>query len=183
MDAFSMGLVGAVGALATICGASEDIDSDIGSQSNPNSQVQLAAQVGNPHRIYNKAIAGEPPSNALWCTCAAVVAYVLITTYHMPALMSIAAGATFAALVDGVMSTSAYLGRSASQSRFNQWIYLDIVRYTTTSIMAHVWITSFYSHYDRIHPDLHADASSSVPTACHCSHLGNNSRCHRIVCG
>jgi len=67
MDAFSMGLVGAVGALATICGASEDIDSDIGSQSNPNSQVQLAAQVGNPHRIYNKAIAGEPPSNALWC--------------------------------------------------------------------------------------------------------------------
>ena len=143
MDAFSMGLVGAVGALATICGASEDIDSDIGSQSNPNSQVQLAAQVGNPHRIYNKAIAGEPPSNALWATCAAVVAYVLITTYHMPALLSIASGATFAALVDGVMSTSAYFGRSASQSRFNQWIYLDLVRYTTTSIMAHVWITSF----------------------------------------
>ena len=143
MDAFSMGLVAGVGALAFISGASEDIDSDIGSQSNPNSQVQLAAQVGNPHRIYNKAIAGEPPSNALWCACAGIVAYVLLQGYHMPALFAIAAGASFAALVDGVMATSAYFGRSASQSRFNQWIYLDIVRYTTTSIMAHVWITAF----------------------------------------
>jgi len=143
MDAFSMGMVAAMGALATIAGASEDIDSDIGSQSNPNSQVQLAAQVGNPHRIYNKAIAGEPPSNALWCACAGVVAYVMIQNYHMPLIMAAASGAAFAALIDGVMAMSAYLGRCASQSRFNQWIYLDIIRYTTTSIMAHVWITSF----------------------------------------
>jgi len=48
MDAFSMGLIAAMGALATVAGASEDIESDVGSQSNPNSQVQLAAQVGNP---------------------------------------------------------------------------------------------------------------------------------------
>jgi tetrahydromethanopterin S-methyltransferase subunit E len=73
MDAFSMGLVAAMGALATIGGASEDIESDIGSQSNPNSQVQLAAQVGNPHRIYNKAISGEPPANALYAATAAIV--------------------------------------------------------------------------------------------------------------
>jgi tetrahydromethanopterin S-methyltransferase subunit E len=138
-----MGLVAAMGALATVAGASEDIDSDIGSQSNPNSQVQLAAQVGNPHRIYNKAIAGEPPSNALWCTTAAIVAYTFIEAYNMPALFAIAAGATVAAMFDGVMATSAYFGRSASQRRFNQWIYLDIARYTTPSIMAHVWITSF----------------------------------------
>ncbi len=143
MDAFGMGLVAAMGALATVAGASEDIDSDIGSQSNPNSQVQLAAQVGNPHRIYNKAIAGEPPSNALWCATAGIMAYMLIEAYHMPALFAIAAGASLAALFDGVMSTSAYLGRNASQARFNQWIYLDIIRYTTPSIMAHVWITSF----------------------------------------
>jgi len=143
MDAFGMGMVAAVGALAFVAGASEDIDSDIGSQSNPNSQVQLAAQVGNPHRIYNKAIAGEPPSNALWCACAGVVAYILIESFHMPLIMAAASGAAFAALIDGVMSMSAYFGRSASQKRFNQWIYLDIVRYTTTSIMAHVWITSF----------------------------------------
>ncbi|HWQ18666.1 MAG TPA: tetrahydromethanopterin S-methyltransferase subunit E, partial [Methanotrichaceae archaeon] len=143
MDAFGMGLVAAMGALATVAGASEDIDSDIGSQSNPNSQVQLAAQVGNPHRIYNKAIAGEPPSNALWCTTAAIMAYMLIEAFHMPALFALAAGASLAALFDGVMATSAYFGRSASQARFNQWVFLDIVRYTTPSIMAHVWITSF----------------------------------------
>jgi len=143
MDAFGMGLVAAMGALATVAGASEDIDSDIGSQSNPNSQVQLAAQVGNPHRIYNKAIAGEPPSNALWCATACIMAYVLIEGFHMPLLFATVAGASLAALFDGVMATSAYFGRSASQSRFNQWIYLDIVRYTTPSIMAHVWITSF----------------------------------------
>jgi len=138
-----MGICAATGALAFVAGASEDIDSDIGSQSNPNSQVQLAAQVGNPHRIYNKAIAGEPPSNALWCATAAIMAYVLIETYHMPLLFAAVAGASLAALFDGVMSTSAYFGRSASQKRFNQWVYLDIVRYTTPSIMAHVWITSF----------------------------------------
>ncbi|MCJ7444590.1 MAG: tetrahydromethanopterin S-methyltransferase subunit E [Methanotrichaceae archaeon] len=143
MDAFNMGLVAAMGALATVAGASEDIDSDIGSQSNPNSQVQLAAQVGNPHRIYNKAIAGEPPSNALWCTTAAIMAYVMITAYGMPLIFAAAAGAALAALFDGVFSVSAYIGRSASQARFNQWIYLDILRYTTPSIMAHVWITSF----------------------------------------
>ncbi len=143
MDAFGMGLVAAMGALATVAGASEDIDSDIGSQSNPNSQVQLAAQVGNPHRIYNKAIAGEPPSNALWCTTAAIMAYMLIEAFKTPALFAIVAGASLAALFDGVMSTSAYFGRSASQARFNQWIYLDIVRYTTPSIMAHAWVTSF----------------------------------------
>jgi tetrahydromethanopterin S-methyltransferase subunit E len=143
MDAFGMGLVAAIGALATVAGASEDIESDIGSQSNPNSQVQLAAQVGNPHRIYNKAIAGEPPSNALWCTTAAIMAYMLIEAFKTPALFAIVAGASLAALFVGVMATSAYFGRSASQARFNQWIYLDIVRYTTPSIMAHVWITSF----------------------------------------
>jgi len=143
MDAFGMGLVAAVGALATVAGASEDIESDIGSQSNPNSQVQLAAQVGNPHRIYNKAIAGEPPSNALWCTTAAIMAYMLIEAFKTPALFALVAGASLAALFDGVMATSAYFGRSASQARFNQWIYLDIVRYTTPSIMAHAWITSF----------------------------------------
>jgi tetrahydromethanopterin S-methyltransferase subunit E len=61
MDMVSMGLLAAMGALATVAGASEDLESDVGSQSNPNSQVQLAAQVGHPHRIYNKAISGEPP--------------------------------------------------------------------------------------------------------------------------
>ena len=173
MDAFSMGLVAAMGALATVAGASEDIDSDIGSQSNPNSQVQLAAQVGNPHRIYNKAIAGEPPSNALWCTTAAIMAYVLIEGFQMPvAALQQPQAHPLAALFDGVMSVSAYLGRNASQARFNQWIYLDIVRYTTPSIMAHVWITSFLYCIDFYNTSLCFNASSSLPDSRHRPGLG-----------
>jgi len=143
MDAFSMGLVAAMGALATVAGASEDIESDVGSQSNPNSQVQLAAQVGFPHRIFNKAISGEPPSNALWCAVAAGTALMLIDTFAMSALFAIAIGSAVAALFNGVFSTTAYMGRNASQARFNQYIFMDVLRTHTTSIMAHAWITAF----------------------------------------
>jgi len=76
MDAFGMGLVAAMGALATVAGASEDIDSDIGSQSNPNSQVQLAAQVGIPTGFIirplqasrHRTLCGAQP-HASWLTC------------------------------------------------------------------------------------------------------------------
>ena len=42
MDPVTLGVVALMGAVATIGGAAEDLESDIGSQSNPNSQVQLA---------------------------------------------------------------------------------------------------------------------------------------------
>jgi len=61
----SMAILALMGALATIAGCLEDLESDVGSQSNPNSQVQLAPQMGFLHRIYNKAISGEPISNGL----------------------------------------------------------------------------------------------------------------------
>ena len=40
MDPVTLGVVALMGAVATIGGAAEDLESDIGSQSNPNSQVQ-----------------------------------------------------------------------------------------------------------------------------------------------
>ena len=55
-----LGVVALMGAAATIAGAAEDLESDVGSQSNPNSQVQLAPQMGNLHRMFNKAVSGEP---------------------------------------------------------------------------------------------------------------------------
>ena len=143
MDVVSMGLVAAMGALATVAGATEDIESDVGSQSNPNSQVQLAAQVGNPHRIFNKAISGEPPSNALYCALAAVTATVFMSRYGMSPLFSIAVGAVVAALFNGVFATTAYMGRNASQARFNQHVFLDVLRTHTTTIMAHAYLTAF----------------------------------------
>ncbi|MBC7090234.1 MAG: tetrahydromethanopterin S-methyltransferase subunit E, partial [Methanobacteriaceae archaeon] len=44
MDFVSLGVVALMSAAATIAGAAEDLESDVGSQSNPNSQVQLAPQ-------------------------------------------------------------------------------------------------------------------------------------------
>jgi tetrahydromethanopterin S-methyltransferase subunit E len=143
MDMVSMGLLAAMGALATVAGASEDLESDVGSQSNPNSQVQLAAQVGHPHRIYNKAISGEPPSNALYAALAAVTASVLMSGYGMNAFFAIAVGAVVAAIFNGIYSVTAYMGRNTSQARFNQYVYLDVLRTHTTTIMAHAYITAF----------------------------------------
>ncbi len=143
MDMVSMGLLAAMGALATVAGASEDLESDVGSQSNPNSQVQLAAQVGHPHRIYNKAISGEPPSNALYAALAAVTASVLMSGYGMNAFFAIAIGAVVAAIFNGIYSVTAYMGRNTSQARFNQYVYLDVLRTHTTTIMAHAYITAF----------------------------------------
>ncbi len=143
MDMVSMGLLAAMGALATVAGASEDIESDAGSQSNPNSQVQLAAQVGHPHRIYNKAISGEPPSNALYAAVAAVTASVLMSGFGMSAFFAIAIGAVVAAIFNGIYATTAYMGRNTSQARFNQYVYLDVLRTHTTTIMAHAYITVF----------------------------------------
>ena len=54
--AFGIGITALAGALATVAGAAENTESDIGSQGDPNSQVQLAPQMGYIHRIFNKAI-------------------------------------------------------------------------------------------------------------------------------
>ena len=60
MDFVSLGVVALMSAAATIAGAAEDLESDVGSQSNPNSQVQLAPQVGQLKSIFNKEVSGEP---------------------------------------------------------------------------------------------------------------------------
>ncbi|MBW6469723.1 MAG: tetrahydromethanopterin S-methyltransferase subunit E [Methanosarcinaceae archaeon] len=138
-----MGVLALMGAAATIAGASEDLESDVGSQSNPNSQVQLAPQMMYPHRIYNKAISGEPPSNALMCAIGGTTASVLMTAYSMSPLFAIAMGALFAAIVHGSYSISAFLGRPASQKRFKQPVYLDVLRSHTPVIMGYSYITTF----------------------------------------
>ena len=68
MDPVTLGVVALMGAVATIGGAAEDLESDIGSQSNPNSQVQLAPQMGHLHRMINKAASGEPVVSLLLFT-------------------------------------------------------------------------------------------------------------------
>ena len=138
----SMAILALMGALATIAGCLEDLESDVGSQSNPNSQVQLAPQMNFLHRIYNKAISGEPISNGLSAVVGGVVATVLLDAKFFP-LAAIATGAFIAAMIHGIFSTTAYAGRVASQTRFKQPLYMDIMRYTTPSIIAHNFIVCF----------------------------------------
>ncbi|AYK15375.1 MAG: tetrahydromethanopterin S-methyltransferase subunit E [Methanosarcina flavescens] len=139
----SMGVLALIGVAATIAGVSEDLESDIGSQSNPNSQVQLAPQMAYPHRIFNKAISGEPPSNALMCSIGAAVATVLISVFTLSPLFALVFGSLIAACVHGTFAVTATMGRCASQSRFKQPIYLDMIRSHVPAIMGFAFITTF----------------------------------------
>lgn len=137
-----LGIVALMGALATIAGAAEDLESDVGSQSNPNSQVQLAAQMDFPHRIFNKAISGEPPAYGLWCATGATVASVLLAQ-NMSVIFAIAIGSLAGAILLGLFAVTAHMGRTASQKRFKQPVYMDMVIGHVPPIMAHGFIAVF----------------------------------------
>jgi len=136
-----MAILALMGALATIAGCLEDLESDVGSQSNPNSQVQLAPQMNFLHRIYNKAVSGEPVSNGLSAVTAGMVTVTLLNAKFF-LLTAIAMGAFAGALVLGIYATTSYAGRVASQARFKQPLYMDIMRYTTPTIIAHNFIVN-----------------------------------------
>lgn len=130
------------GALATVAGAAEDTESNIGSQGDPNSQVQLAPQMGYIHRIYNKAVSGEPPAYGLWVTIGAGVAWAFMATGMNPVLAIVIASA-LAIFVQGVYATTAYLGRTSSLAKFEQPVYIDILKSVTTVTMAHAFVAVF----------------------------------------
>jgi tetrahydromethanopterin S-methyltransferase subunit E len=137
-----LGIVALMGAAATIAGAAEDLESDVGSQSNPNSQVQLAPQMGNLHRMVNKAVSGEPVAFGTWAGIAGSVTFVLMGLIGQP-IVSIAAGSAIAALVHTVYATTSHLGRIVSQSQFNQPLFLDVVTQHLGPIAGHGFIVSF----------------------------------------
>lgn len=138
----SMAILALMGALATIAGCLEDLESDVGSQSNPNSQVQLAPQMNFLHRIYNKAVSGEPISNGMSAVIGGTVATVLLNAKFYP-LTAIVIGAFIAAVIYGIFATTSYAGRVASLRRFRQPLYMDVMRYTTPSIIGHNFIVCF----------------------------------------
>jgi tetrahydromethanopterin S-methyltransferase subunit E len=138
-----LGVVALMGAAATIAGAAEDLESDIGSMSNPNSQVQLAPQMGHLHRMFNKAISGEPVQMGTLAGIAGSVAFVLIGSVHLPVIMSIAAGGFIAALFHTAFATTSYLGRIVGQSQFNQPVFMDVITSHLGPIAAHGFIVTF----------------------------------------
>jgi len=130
------------GALATVAGAAEDTESNIGSQGDPNSQVQLAPQMGYIHRIYNKAVSGEPPAYGLWVTIGAGVAWAFMTTGMNPVL-AIVIASSLAIFVQGVYAATAYLGRTSSLAKFEQPVYIDLLKSVTSVTMAHAFVAVF----------------------------------------
>ncbi len=138
----SLGTAALMGACATIAGAAEDLESDFGSQSNANSQVQLAPQVGYLHRYYNKAVSGEPVAYGFLCCTGAAIALALMASLKLNPVIALAIGALIASLMYGVYATTAYMGRLTGQKRFGQPIYLDILYTTTPSIIAHAFIAA-----------------------------------------
>lgn len=112
--------------LAFIACFFEDSETNVGSQSNPNSQVQLAPQVGQVHRFFNKAISGEAPSYAMYCTIAGVIAWVLLENGLHP-LFAIPIGVLVGEAVHVLFSVTGHIGRVAGSKRFEQPIYLDVV--------------------------------------------------------
>ena len=111
--------------LALIAGTFEDLESDVGSQSNPNSQVQLAAQIGYVNRFFNKAISGEPPAYGVYCAVSAGIAWLLLSN-GLAAILAIPIGAGVAAIVHVTLASTAHLGRASAQKRFEQPIYMDV---------------------------------------------------------
>ncbi|MBI5679810.1 MAG: tetrahydromethanopterin S-methyltransferase subunit E [Methanobacterium sp.] len=138
-----LGVVALMGAAATIAGAAEDLESDVGSMSNPNSQVQLAPQMGNLHRMFNKAVSGEPVQMGTLAGIAGSMAFVFMATLHLPVIMSIALGATVAALIHVALATSSHLGRIVGQSQFNQPLFMDVVTQHLGPIAGHGFIVTF----------------------------------------
>ena len=144
MDPITLGVVALMGAAATIAGAAEDLESDIGSMSNPNSQVQLAPQMGHLHRLINKAVSGEPVAYGTWCGIAGAIAAVLISPlFNLMPIIAIAIGATVAALVHASYTVTAHMGRIVSQSQFEQPLFMDALTQALGPIVGHGFITTF----------------------------------------
>ena len=142
MDPITLGVVALMGAAATIAGAAEDLESDIGSQSNPNSQVQLAPQMGHLHRMINKAASGEPVSYGVWCGTAGAIAALAMSAVHIP-VVAIAIGSTIAAFVHAIYTVTSHLGRIVGQSQFEQPLFMDVLTQSLGPIAAHGFIASF----------------------------------------
>ena len=142
MDPITLGVVALMGAAATIAGAAEDAETNIGSQSNPNSQVQLAPQMGHSHRFLNKAVSGEPVAYGTWCGIAGAIAFVLLSI-QIPVIVSIALGAAAAALVLVIYTVTSHLGRIVSQSQFEQPLFMDALTQALGPIAGHAFISTF----------------------------------------
>jgi len=135
-----LGIFALIVLLITIGEWFEDIESDMGSQSNPNSQVQLAPQVGVLHRLFNKAISGEPVSQGLNGVIGATLFTIFWWGLKWHPALAIAIAAAITTLFHMTLSTTAHVGRITSSNVFGQPLYYDVILTQLPLIASHAFI-------------------------------------------
>lgn len=135
-------LITFMGLIAIIAGMFEDLESDVASTSNPNSQVQLAPQVGKLHKLFNRAISGEPLLVGCMSVIAGSLCYAFLSS-DMNVLLAIFLSGIITTAVQTVLSITSYMGRITSQSLYNQPIFIDMLYKHVPSMMAFAFVTQF----------------------------------------
>lgn len=139
---YNLVLVVFMGLIAIIAGIFEDLESDIASTSNPNSQVQLAPQIGNLHKLFNRAISGEPLLVGAMAAISGSIAYMLLS-FNYPLVLVLLVSTMLATFVQVILSINSYMGRITSQALYNQPLFLDIIYSHIPIIAAHAFISIF----------------------------------------
>ena len=135
-------LVTFMGLIAVIAGIFEDLESDVASTSNPNSQVQLAPQVGKLHKLFNRAISGEPLLVGCMSVIAGSLCYAFLSS-NVNVLLAIFISSILATIVQTILSITSYMGRITSQSLYNQPLFMDMLYKHVPTMMAFAFVTLF----------------------------------------
>jgi tetrahydromethanopterin S-methyltransferase subunit E len=135
-----LGIFALIVLLITIGGWFEDVESDMGSQSNPNSQVQLAPQVGVLHRLFNKAIAGEPVTHGTNGVIGATLFTIFWWGFKWHPALAVAVAAALTTLFHMTLSTTAHVGRITSANIFGQPLYYDVILTQLPLIASHAFV-------------------------------------------
>lgn len=135
-------LVAFMGLIAIVAGIFEDLESDVASTSNPNSQVQLAPQVGKLHKFFNRAISGEPLLVGCMSVIAGSLCYAFLSNgYNV--LFAIFISAIIATAIQAILSVTSYMGRITSQSLYNQPLFMDMLYKHVPVMMAFAFVSIF----------------------------------------
>ncbi|OED30231.1 tetrahydromethanopterin S-methyltransferase subunit E [Methanosphaera sp. WGK6] len=139
---YNLGLVILMSFFAIIAGIFEDLESDVASTSNPNSQVQLAPQIGNLHKLFNRAVSGEPLLVGTMAVIAGAIAQVLLTL-NQPLLVVLILSTGIATGIQVIFSITSYMGRITSQALYNQPLFMDVLYKHVPTAAAHAFINLF----------------------------------------
>ena len=139
---YNMAWVILMGLIAVVAGMFEDLESDIASTSNPNSQVQLAPEIGYLHKLFNRAVSGEPLLLGCMLTICASLTFIFLS-HIFNVLIAIFLASLMTTLIQVIISITSYMGRITSQALYNQPLFMDVIYNSIPTVAAHAFITLF----------------------------------------